>query len=229
MTPKEKHRTELDDMILKRKQMIMEQAIVEFTKNGIENTTMSDVAKASEVGIASLYRYFNSKTELVIQTAVLFWKMAEESIIPSFLTRQYQTMSGIRQLETICRKFMNGFNDYREFLIFLNDFEAFIRKQKLTPSDLGDYQTEVMKMMPYVTAALDKGLEDQTIHLRYSVVETYFTLSQLLLSFVQKLAVYGDILSEENDFDTAKILETAVNMILDWLRTEPAEPAEHKI
>ena len=223
MTPKEKHRTELDSMILKRRQMILEQAVVEFSKNGIENTSMADVAKASEVGIASLYRYFNSKTDLVIQSTVIFWQKAEEYFIPSFLTRQFSAMSGIHQIEAIARLMIKSFSDYREFLIFLNDFETFLRKHKISRDQLIDYESEIVKIKPNITKALEKGLEDHTVRLNYSVEETYFTLSQLLVSFAQKLAVYSDILSGEGIFDATKMMETAVNMIIDWLRAEPAQ------
>lgn len=223
MTPKEKHRTELDSMILKRKQMIMGQAMVEFSQNGIESTSMADVAKASEVGIASLYRYFSSKTDLVIQSAVVFWQKAEEYYIPSFLTRQFNAMSGIRQIETIARLVIKSFHEYREFLIFLNDFETFLRKHKISRAQLTDYESEILKIKPYITRALEKGLEDHTIRLHYSVEETYFTLSRLLVSFAQKLAVYNQILGGEEIPDTTKMMETTVSMIIDWLRAEPAQ------
>lgn len=223
MTPKEKHRTELDGMILKRKKMIVEQAITEFSRKGIESTTMADVARASEVGIASLYRYFNTKTELVIQSALLFWKETDEFCIPSLLTRQYHAMSGIRQIETIAKLLIKGYSTFKDRLIFMNDFEAFLRKQKISRVQLAEYEEELLKMKPYVVKALEKGLEDHTIRLTDSVAQTYMTLSQMVLSYAQKLAVYNDLLKDDGGIDPIKNMECAVHMIVNWLRAEPAQ------
>ena len=51
------------------------QAIIEctfglFSENGIENISMNDIAAASKIGVASLYRYFQTKEELAIEVAI---------------------------------------------------------------------------------------------------------------------------------------------------------------
>ncbi|HEX2986280.1 MAG TPA: helix-turn-helix domain-containing protein [Caproiciproducens sp.] len=225
MTPKEKHRSELDTMILKRKQGILDQAIVEFCRNGIENTTMGDIAKASEVGIASLYRYFASKTELVVQCAIRFWKIAEELFFPPLLTRQYDAMTGLDQIKQMGTLLIKVYDKYKEFLIFLNDFESFLRKEKISRPLLMNYETEFMQFKPYFVKALEKGIQDHTIKPKYGtspseVENTFLILSQIVISYAQKLAVYSDILKPDREIDTNAQIEAALTVLVDAIRLE---------
>ena len=45
-----------------------------FSERGIEQVTMPEVAQASSVGRATLFRYFPSKMELVIAIGVWKWE-----------------------------------------------------------------------------------------------------------------------------------------------------------
>ena len=43
---------------------ILEQGFELFSKEGIDNVTMNNIADKAEIGVASLYRYFSTKEEL---------------------------------------------------------------------------------------------------------------------------------------------------------------------
>ena len=49
--------------ISKTRQKLVDVARQLFAKNGIANTTMNDIAKASGKGRSKLYNYFNSKED----------------------------------------------------------------------------------------------------------------------------------------------------------------------
>ena len=49
---------------IKTKQMFMEKARQLFAKKGFENTTMNDIAEASQRGRRTLYTYFSNKKEI---------------------------------------------------------------------------------------------------------------------------------------------------------------------
>ena len=50
--------------ISKTKQLLVDVARQLFAKNGLENTTMNDIAEASGKGRRTLYTYFKSKDEV---------------------------------------------------------------------------------------------------------------------------------------------------------------------
>ncbi len=49
---------------IKTRQMLMEKARQLFAKSGFENTTMNDIAEASQRGRRTLYTYFSNKKEI---------------------------------------------------------------------------------------------------------------------------------------------------------------------
>ena len=56
------------------RQLILETGFRLFAENTIEKITMADVAKAVGVGVATLYRYFNTKQTLVLAVSTWVWK-----------------------------------------------------------------------------------------------------------------------------------------------------------
>ena len=71
--------------VSKTKLKLVEVARILFAKNGLENTTMNDIAVASKKGRRTLYTYFKNKEELyyaVIETELerLTQKMSEVAI-----------------------------------------------------------------------------------------------------------------------------------------------------
>ena len=70
--------------ISKTKTLLIEVARQLFARKGVENTTMNDIAKASERGRRTLYTYFNSKNEIykaVIESELdLLYKKLEDVV-----------------------------------------------------------------------------------------------------------------------------------------------------
>lgn len=218
MTIKEKRQAERDELLLKRKRNILEKALSEFCLKGIENTTIADVAKASEVGVASIYRYFSTKIELVIECAALFWEKEEEIFTPTLLTDEYRALRGIEQLEIILKVFIKVFEKYGDFLKFIYEFDTYIRKEKISLNRLKEYENRIIYIKPIYAQVLGKGQKDGTISLKYSIDETYFTITHLLLSLSQKLAIYGDILEMDKKVEPKKQIEIAVDLLIDALK-----------
>ena len=70
MNPKEKRELERHELSNKRRSDVLQAAKRVFDSKGIESATMSDIALEAEMGVASVYRYFNTKPELVIETGI---------------------------------------------------------------------------------------------------------------------------------------------------------------
>ena len=71
-----------------RIQSIIECSFGLFAENGIENISMNDIASEAKIGVASLYRYFQTKEELAIEVAIYAWKI-ELAIFLGFKGRQF--------------------------------------------------------------------------------------------------------------------------------------------
>ena len=84
-----------------RKEQILKGALLVFKQNGIEKSTMDEIAKQSDFGKASLYYYFSSKEEIFIELLDRGWKMIWESIEPVIHDRDHPKDTFISSLNII--------------------------------------------------------------------------------------------------------------------------------
>lgn len=80
--------------------------------------------------------------------------------------------------------------------------------------DGGQGEDGILKLKPYVTNALETGLEDGNL---CSVDEMYFSLTHTLLSLIEKLSVGGDILTSDQIVEGNVQLQVMTGLILKGL------------
>lgn len=67
-----------------RKLDILNAAYEEFQRNGIDGTSMSDIAKSAGVGKSTIYEYFPSKSQLLSEACLLFVADMEQQVMACF-------------------------------------------------------------------------------------------------------------------------------------------------
>ena len=61
---------------MRRKEQLMEAGFRLFSQYGIENVSLQRVADAAEVGVATLYNYYQTKVKLVIAISGKIWAIS---------------------------------------------------------------------------------------------------------------------------------------------------------
>ncbi len=84
-----------------RKEQILKAALKVFKLQGIEKSTMDEIAKQADFGKASLYYYFSSKEEIFVELLDRGWKMIWESIEPVIHNRDHPKDTFINALNII--------------------------------------------------------------------------------------------------------------------------------
>jgi len=180
-----------------RAEKIMTAALQMFCEKGIEETSMEDVAKLAQTGVATVYRYFGTKARLAVQSGTAYWKRVSEKYEQRLLMPSYFKLDGVHQMSVLLEIFVQIFENERPFLKFLQEFDLFVRQHQISPEELTEYESCILNLKPYVTDALNKGLEDRTLAFPWSVDEVYFSLMHAMLSLMQKLAVNGQVLASD--------------------------------
>ena len=96
-------------------------------------------------------------------------------------------------------------------------YDVFVKKYEISKEGLSDYEDGILKLKPYVTNALETGLEDRSLTFSCSVDEMYFSLTHTLLSLMEKLAVGGDILTSDQMVEGNVQLQVMTRLILKGL------------
>ena len=68
----------LEELRERNKKLVTEKALECFIESGIDKTKISDIARRAGLTERSVYRYFATKTDLLIAASFLYWDKAEK-------------------------------------------------------------------------------------------------------------------------------------------------------
>lgn len=220
MTAQEKLAEERDGQKNARIERILLAAFSLFSHNGFDAIAMTDIAKEAEIGVASLYRYFETKDEIAIRTAMWAWESQKKLIMPILNDTGYYTKSGIEELEEIFDLFCKLFQNEPDFFRYIYFFDAYIVCQKIDSERLIPYQEVIQSVQTVIGNAIHKGIEDGSISKKYKDNEKqlYFSLMHTLFSVSQKLSLTGKMLKMDETNDGIQQLKLLGQILLGGIK-----------
>jgi len=220
MTPKEKYNEEKDELKTARMNRILSAAFDLFSVNGIDNVAMTDIAKKAEIGVASLYRYYETKDEIAIRTIIWSWENQKDFLLPILNQENFDSLSGLQQVEKELSLFIKLFETQTAFLRFIYFFDSFAVRTQIEQSRLSDYETIIGTVQSIIVKSIVKGIEDGTIKSEYKGAEQslYFTLTHSMFSAAQKLSLSGNMLSMDSLNNYKKELETLSQILINGIK-----------
>lgn len=222
MTAKEKFMEEKDEMKLLRMNRILASAFKLFSVKGIDTIAMTDIAKHAEIGVASLYRYYETKDEIAIRTVIWAWEKQREMIMPSLTSDEYNKLTGLDQLGVIFNQFIELYENHQDFLRFIYFFDSYAVRNELSKDRLADYEKIIADVQDIVNKAIDKGLEDKSIRSEYrdSKLELYFATMHSFFSQCQKISLSGHMLSIDEKSNKKAELEMLSKVLLNGISSK---------
>jgi len=200
-----------------RKEKVILSAIEIFKETGIENSKLSAIAERAQVGIASLYRYFKTKPELVIAAATKLWQQEITTLQSDFNTDSYERLSGVNQINALLNIFAKLYEEHQDFLRFIDEFDSYVLKEKLSEETLTDYEENIINLKSIFTKAMLKGINDKTIRGDVDLDTFYFTATHSLMSLCQKLVLRGSILKSDRFIEGKEQLNLLINMAIKFI------------
>lgn len=182
------------------KERVIAQALICFVEQGIEAAKISEIAQRSGVTERSVYRYFASKTDLVLETALLFWSEAMEQVEAQVRRELRKDMCGAERVGRILRGYARLYFTHRQMLIFVHEAEAYLNRcgkallvENKPPAAFEDRAGPL-------SAAIYKGMEDGSVRTDIDMASLYYNTYDAMLGLIQKLAIVGrnDPADDEN-------------------------------
>ena len=197
MTALEKLAEERDEQKNARIDRILAAAFTLFSSAGIEPVAMTDIAKKAEIGVASLYRYFSTKDEIAIRTAIWAWEKQISEIYPLIENDEYKNGNGLSRLSIIFGVFKKLYKTQPEFLRFIYFFDSYAVNSGIKKERMKEYEIVIGKVQSIVADAINLGLNDNSINNSYkgNTDDLYFTLMHTFFSTAQKLTLSGNLLA----------------------------------
>lgn len=220
MTAQEKLAEERDGQKNARIERILQAAFSLFSHNGFDSIAMTDIAKDAEIGVASLYRYFATKDEIAIRTAIWSWENQKKMILPLLDDSGYYQKKGLDQLSEIFDLFWKLYQTVPDFFRYIYFFDAYIVCQKIDSDRLLIYQDVIQSVQKIISDAIFKGIEDGSISIKYKGKEqqVYYALMHTIFSATQKLSLSAKMLKMDELNNDVQQLQLLGNILLGGLK-----------
>ena len=201
---------------LRQKRIVLTAAEL-FLERGAENARMTDIAEECGIGVASLYRYFGTKSAIMLECGTLLWQDVALLFEQQFHAPEYEASSGLGQVRILLGAYVQLYREQQPFLRFLDDLDAVILSERPDGESLESYRRSILDFHELFRAAHEKGERDGSIRPGIDPLFIYRTVTDLLNGATKKF-LRGEVLPEDDYSQGASELELFVEMTLGYLR-----------
>lgn len=212
---------EKDITVESLKEKRMEKAIAVsaglFLKEGIDSVKMTDIADATGVGVATLYRYFGTKTGIAIAAMTYLWNELGGMFSGVFESDVFRRQNGLKQLQDLMRMFLVLYTAHRDFMKLLGEFDLFLLREKIPPEDLTEYERSVINFYPIFETAYKVGISDGTVREIPNFQLFYLTYAHAFMELNKKL-LQGELLASDDFSHGERELEMMIDTAVYYLQ-----------
>lgn len=174
----------------KRMKSIVEAAGAVFSKKGFEKATMQDIANEESIGVATVFRYFPKKDDLIVAVAVNIL----EGYLSIFQSVASADGTSLGKIERLFDYFISDIEP--ENLASTQLLETFESYASTSLKGLGDY-AEYIKVREDIVNTLsliiEEGRLDGTIRSDHSIGEELAAIINAFGLFSRKLSLFKKI------------------------------------
>lgn len=181
-------------------QLVIEKALECFIRQGIDKTKVSQVAECAGLTERSVFRYFKTKSDLVLAASYLYWEKVLDYINSQHPADECSNMTGLEEIGHLLICYSNLYYDDPKGLRFTLDAE-------LTLDNAGkNHEHRNQPPEPYETSngqvarAIRKGLADGSIDPTVDVKELYYNSYDTILGIMQRISIGGTPSGGELDY-----------------------------
>ena len=198
----------------KRRERLLETGFRLFAEKSIEAVKLQDIAAASGVGIATLYRYFDNKPNLVIEIGTRKWIEYHKEVEKAYLERGGENMTAAENLEFYLDCYIELYRNHKDILVFNRNFDTYVKHEGCTAEQMAPYNAAVSEYAKRFHGLYTKGKEDGTLNIKISERKLFINTMYIMLSVASKYAE-GLIYPMDYKQDMTEELYMLKRMILD--------------
>ena len=179
-----------------------------FLAKSISQITIKDISLASDLGEATIYRYFENKENLVIAVSL--------SIQKNILNVPFTASNklGIEQIQNFFELFRNIFVEHKDYYKFIAEFDTVYLKNIKNK----DYSLGLDAFYDLFTKAYETGLQDKSVKETSDIKLYYYTCTHSLLELCKKLASTDSNLKQDNEVSKIKEIEYLISLFISVLK-----------
>lgn len=209
---------ERDEREAKRRRKQLRQAGFDlFSQHGIEAVSLQMVADNADVGIATLYKYYQNKLNLVVAISAEVWENVWNEESQAIGTQNLESWNAYRLIECYCDYIIRLYQERPEVLRFSANFKSYICREKVSDEQLAA-QLDVLKPIDMLFhRKYEEAKSDGSIRTDISERELFTTFTLTMLGMAERYA-QGIVWADNRTGSYLKELLHVKEMLLAWVR-----------
>lgn len=199
--------------IAEKREIVIDTAFKLFAENKIEPVTMTVVADNCNMGVASIYRYFGTKRELVIAVATKKWKEFYGELQKYCQEFNVDKMTAAQELEFYIDRYIDLYKENSDLLNFNANFSVYIGSEDTTKDEMKSYNSIVDKFVNRFHMLYKKAQDDNTVRTDISERSIFYNIMYTMLSALSK---YSSSILSSTDSDYEKEICQLKDMYLEY-------------
>ncbi len=211
---------EIMEKRVEKRELIIAKARDIFLDKGLFNTVMDDIAVEAGLTRRTLYRYFETKEDLAYETAILLLSEWNEFHREVFIKL---SGSGINQLQ----HFLNELIDYMvqrvNIMKYLGEFDFYFKDDKAekpSSESILKFESIILVSDGILTELLERGIKDGSVKPDVDVKLMMNTISNVLWSFGQRIAIRGEMIEKESGISGVSLINNQVDIYMMALKSD---------
>ena len=171
-----------------RRVRLLEAAFRLMSARSIEAVKLTEIADAAGLGIVTLYRYFKTKPDLVIELGVVLWKKYYVEVEKAYAARGGAAMNAAEEMEFFIDSIIELYRSHKDVLKFNRNFDTYVVHQECTAEQMRPYNEAVEVFATKFHTVYRKAQEDGTLDIRVSEKRLFVGTLYTVLSVAGKFA-----------------------------------------
>ena len=172
-----------------RRERILKAGFRLFSEKNIDKVPMNDVADAAEVGIATLYRYYLTKSELVLGISTDIWTKYVNEDCQTLQDAIKTDMTAAQEYECMLDAFIDLYWNHKDILRFNQFFNVYVQNENIPEEQMKSYLDMIDMLKNRFHEVYEKGLSDRTLNTDYTEQSIFSSTMHIMLAAVTRYAV----------------------------------------
>ena len=196
-----------------KRNYVVEVATRLFLSRPLSSVTVRDVAQEAGVGEATVYRYFSTKSSLIVACALKL-----ENEVTQYFLRESKPSDGYTRLVRFYASYVDLFAFRPELYRFLYEFDVFCVEQRV--KGLDEYADNLDVFLDAYLAAYRDGVQDGSVREIKDPELFYYTTTHAILALAKKLAVENGIVRQDQKTESVAEIRMLNESFLYMLRAK---------
>ena len=184
-----------------------------FALHSIEGVSMQQVADASGVGIATLYRYYNTKLALVLEIGAKKWEEFGAYVRRLREVRGVLSKTAAEEFELYLDCYIELYRNHKDLLRFNQSFNNYVQHEGATKEQLEPYLAAISTFVRMFHALYEKAKLDGTLRTDLPEEKMFAATSHIMLAVAVRYA-QGLLYDAESEADRTEEFEMLKRALL---------------